>query len=70
MTCTNLINLQKPTRGAWEGRGFGRRYVWTYRCDCGAEHRVRCSSWRGKRPDTAPGAIVCRAQLAAREVSP
>ena len=53
------INLGAPVRGDWEGRGFGRRFVWVYRCAAGHSVRVNCSAWRGRQPDTAPGAIVC-----------
>jgi hypothetical protein len=54
-----LINLATPLGGGWEGRGFGRRYVWTYECPNGHVVRVRCSAWRGKTPDTGVGAILC-----------
>jgi len=64
------IALSSPVKGNWEGRGFGRRYVWTYICKAGHTVKVRCGSWRGfKRtpsgglvgitPVTGVGAICC-----------
>lgn len=53
------IDLRRPIRGEWEGRGFGRRFIWTYECSFGHTVRVKCSKWRGKMPDVEIGAIVC-----------
>lgn len=64
------INLGSPVKGAYEGRGFGRHFVWTYECKQGHRVRVRCNSWRGIRrtasgnlvgitPQTGVGAIRC-----------
>ena len=57
------IDLSKPVSGAWQGRGFGRYYVWRYRCSRGHTVNVRCSAWRGigssRQPDTVPGSIMC-----------
>lgn len=64
------IDLGSPRKGGYEGRGFGRHYVWTYRCPAGHEVRMRCNSWRGFRrtpsgrlvglhPQTGVGAITC-----------
>ena len=65
----NTINLAHPRSGKWEGRGFGRHFVWTYECPVGHTVRVRCNSWRGiKRtangitgvnPVPGVGAIKC-----------
>lgn len=63
-TCTATIDLQAPVSGAWEGRGFGRRHVYRYRCpSCGAERRFIASSFRGKRPEPTRGAVTCGALL-------
>ena len=54
-----IINLSAPIRGAWEGRGFGRRYIWQYECSNGHTVRISCGAWRGKTPETGRGAITC-----------
>jgi len=62
-----MINLSLPTKGIYVGRGFGRRYLWIYKCpDCGGTIEVRCSSWigidikgRGITPQPGIGAIYC-----------
>ncbi len=57
------INLSTPISGSWQGRGFGRHYVWHYLCSRGHTVNVRCSAWRGigkhRTPDVVPGAIMC-----------
>jgi hypothetical protein len=57
------INLSTPISGSWQGRGFGRHFVWQYLCSRGHTVNVRCSAWRGfgkhRQPDTVPGAIMC-----------
>ncbi|MHC4867555.1 MAG: hypothetical protein ACYTEX_26085 [Planctomycetota bacterium] len=57
------IDLSRPVSGTWQGRGFGRHFVWQYRCSRGHTVNVRCNAWRGfgkhRKPDTVPGAILC-----------
>jgi hypothetical protein len=62
-----MIDLSRPVKGYWDGRGFGRHFVWEYECPlCHVPVKVRCNSWRGidKRgrgitPETGTGAIRC-----------
>jgi hypothetical protein len=57
------IDLSRPVSGTWQGRGFGRVFMWQYRCPRDHVVNVRCNSWRGigrnRQPDTVPGAIFC-----------
>jgi hypothetical protein len=57
------IDLSRPVSGSWQGREFGRVFVWQYRCSRGHIVNVRCNAWRGigpnRQPDTVPGAIFC-----------
>jgi hypothetical protein len=53
------IDLSRPVSGTWQGRGFGRVFVWHYRCPHGHTVNVRCNSWHGRTPTTTPGAIFC-----------
>ena len=64
------IDMSRPIRGEWVGRGFGRRFVLEYRCPNGHTVKVRCTSWRGLRigkaghhagrtPQPGQGAISC-----------
>ena len=58
--CNTQLDLQKPTSSGWEGRGFGRRYLFRYTCPaCGNTTKVKANSFRGKTPVTSPGAILC-----------
>ena len=54
-----IINLSKPMSGAYEGRGFGRKFIWRYRCGNGHTVRVKAGSFRGKIPVPGIGAIYC-----------
>lgn len=55
-----MINLSTPLNGKWEGRGFGRHFVWTYECPlCKRQVRVRASAFRGKNPEPGVGGIRC-----------
>lgn len=64
MICDNYIDLAKPIRGSWEGRGFDRRYIYTYACSvCGAVKQVRAGSFSGVRPVLSVGGIKCSATL-------
>lgn len=59
-TCNTQFDLQKPTSQGWEGRGFGRRYYFYYRCPvCGNTTKVGASAFSGKNPVPAVGAILC-----------
>ncbi len=64
------MQLMKLLGGSYEGRGFGRNYVWTYICPiCESKMRMRCNSWKGLRRTASgnlvgitpqsPGAIAC-----------
>lgn len=53
------INLRTPLRGSYEGRGFGRRFVWEYECGNGHIIRVRANAWRGRTPEPGVGAMMC-----------
>lgn len=53
------IDLDKPVSGSYEGRGFGRCFIWIYRCKHGHEVRVRAGSFRSKTPEPGIGAICC-----------
>lgn len=63
MTCERVIDLHRPVRSE-RRRGFQPPYytVYVYRCECGAEHFVRASSFRGRNPEPAVGGIVCGAR--------
>lgn len=60
LPCDNVIDLSRPVSGAYEGRGFGRRFVWHYICAaCKGGHNLRAGSFRGKTPVPGVGAIRC-----------
>lgn len=68
-TCDGLINMQRPLRGGYEGRGFGRRYIRTYVCPkCKAERRLIVQGTCNARPDTGPGGFACGAIVAPPKV--
>ena len=55
-----MMNLSNPIKGEWKGRGFGRRYVWTYECQkCGRIYNVRAGSFRGRTPVPGIGGMYC-----------
>ena len=54
-----VVDLRKPVKGNWEGRGYGRHYVWTYRCTAGHTIRMNCSTWSGKNPALPVGGFRC-----------
>ena len=58
-TCNKTINNYNYKSKGWEGRGFGRRFIAVYKCECGAERKMRINSYIGKSPHIAPGAFVC-----------
>jgi hypothetical protein len=65
MTCETIIDMRRPV-GAERVRGFQPpwRTVYVYRCAaCGAEHRVRASSFRGATPEPLVGGMYCGATL-------
>lgn len=62
--CQGVIDLSRPKRGAWEGTGYGRRYVWLYDCPaCGREVKVRASTFAGGQPVPSKGGIRCEREL-------
>jgi len=68
-TCGAVVDMSRPIRSE-RVRDFQPpwRTVYVYRCSgCGAERRVRASSFRGSRPEPSTGAIVCGALLAGPE---
>ncbi len=63
-TCDAVINMASPSRSE-RVRDFQPpwRTVYVYVCpECGAEHRMRASSYRGSSPTPSVGGIVCGAQ--------
>jgi hypothetical protein len=55
-----MIDLSKPIKGEWRGRGFGRRYVWTYQCPlCNKTLSVIASSFLGRKPVPGLGGLYC-----------
>lgn len=62
--CTALIDLGRPSRTE-RVRDFQPPYrtVYVYVCgSCGATHRMRANSFRGKAPVPGRGAIACGAE--------
>jgi len=63
-----MIDLSRPIKGEWRGRGFGRRYVWVYECDkCSKQVSVRASSFAGKHPVPGIGGIYCECDAPVRK---
>lgn len=59
--CPGRMDLQRPVRSE-RRRGFQPPYytVYVYRCpDCQRERFIRASSFRGRTPVPAIGAMVC-----------
>lgn len=54
-----VIDLRKPVKGEYEGTGFGRVFIWTYKCQNGHYVRVRANAFRGSEPEPGVGGIEC-----------